>query len=183
MINARNLWWPVAACIIFSAGIFTGQTLPAFIVQPPKPEALIATPKTIAAPKTIAPLSRKVPSVPKNPTPDNSADSKILELFLPDDTQLATMHQQASLDAQIEHIMAMSYVLVNCHQMQDAEYNQTYNKILRYLAQQKSDVPAEQRASEAAKRAIASYTLIYRHVDCADPALPRINEKLAFWRK
>jgi hypothetical protein len=181
MMTPRSLWWPVAACIIFSAGIFTGQTLPPFIVQPPKPEPVIVHPQPKPKPKT-AQIS-KAPSVPKNAIPDTSTDSQILELFLPDDTQLASMHHQASLDAQIEHIMAMSYVLVNCHQMQDAEYNQTYNKILRYLAQQKSDVPAEQRASEAAKRAIASYTLIYRHVDCNDPALPRINEKLAFWRK
>jgi len=87
------------------------------------------------------------------------------------------------MDALLEHIMAMSYVLVNCDLMKDNEYEETYTKILRYLAQQQSASSPEERASEAAKRAIASYKLIYRHVDCADASLPTIASQLASWRQ
>lgn len=177
-MSPRAFWWPVAVAIIFTTGVVTG-----YLLRPPEKTAIASTPH--AAPKAkMLPPAAALPKVPPvTPAPSQTPDSEILQLFLPEPDELAKMHQESNVDATIEHIIVMSYMLVNCGLMRDVEYEQTYSTLLRYLAQFPDEDSPEARASEAAKRAVASYGLIYRHADCNDASMKKIAKQLADWRK
>jgi hypothetical protein len=172
-------------------GVVLGTLLHPFIYAPvdPLPDPLMgaATSSENTAIAQVeetlsAPIIEAPPIPTQKPLRANEREDYVLELFAPSVEEASQMQQQTSQSQRLEQTMLMAYLLTNCNLMSQAEYKQTYQALLRYLQADGADNAAKM-AQDAAKRASASYQLVYRYVPCEDVSLIQTAQNLAAWRK
>lgn len=175
------------ALLIFLCGIGVGFSLFPHVMPPVNEEQYAASTSeaAIEPESTYQPddaLAAYVPDVPEERplTPDDQ-ESYVLQLFSPTSSQVNEMQTESEQMKLLEQTMMISFLLSNCDLMKKAEYEETYLAMVKYLTN--SGVAQPQKvAQEAAKRAKASYQMVYRHVSCKDPSLYQTAASLAEWR-
>ncbi len=174
----------VPALLIFLCGIGVGLSLFPHVM----PQASNVQPAETA--ETVLPevtyqhddLAVYIPEVPQEaPLTANDQESYVLQLFSPTSSQVNEMQTESEQMKLLEQTMMISFLLSNCGLMKKAEYQETYIAMVKYLTNSGVDQP-QRVAQEAAKRAKASYQMVYRHVSCNDPSLYQTAASLAEWR-
>jgi hypothetical protein len=120
-------------------------------------------------------------------TPPRSAnDTLILDLFSPSDASLHQQLNEAQISQRIEQILSTSFVLKQCHIIDDVLYRDTFRALIVYA--QAMHLTKDAPSAEAAVRRLAesagtSYALVYSRTKCDHPKLPIIAQQLRDWQQ
>lgn len=175
----------VPALLIFLCGIGVGLSLFPHVMPQVNNLQPAKTAETAAPANAYQPnddLAVYIPEVPEErPLTADDQESYVLQLFSPTSSQVNEMQTESEQMKLLEQTMMISFLLSNCGLMKKAEYQETYVAMVTYLTNSGIDQP-QRVAQEAAKRAKASYQMVYRHVSCKDPSLYQTAASLAEWR-
>lgn len=174
------------AALIFLCGIGVGLSMFPYVMphttpQSPQIVALDQAPEAPPQPQDTAEIM--VPELPtQKPLSPDDQESYVLQLFSPTSSQVSEMQDESEHLKLLEQTMMISYLLSNCELMSKQDYRKTYMALVKYLTNNGDPTP-EATARAAAKRAQASYQMVYRHVPCEDPSLRQMAASLAEWRE
>lgn len=185
---ARHFIAPAA--LIFLCGVGVGFSLfpHVFVVRAPTqpnnlqeistlPDAVMETATANDAPALdIPPLPRQAPVTSVD------QENSVLQLFSPTSTEVDAMQSESEQMKLLEQTMMLSYLLSNCGIMKQPEYELTYEALIKYLTNY-GDPEPNATARSAAKRAEASYKMVYRNIPCDDPSLFQMAASLREWRQ
>ena len=185
---SRQLILP--ATLIFLIGVGVGFSLfphmfPAPAPAPAQEDAqLQPEPSTIASPDSTTDYDMAdIPPLPEQePLTSSDQEAYVLQLFSPTSGQVDAMQVESEHLKLLEQTMMISYLLSNCRVMQKDEYERTFEALVKYLKNYGEPDPYKS-AMASAKRAAASYKMVYRHVPCDDPSLYQMAASLREWRQ
>lgn len=142
-------------------------------------------PRPESAPTIASPTPEPTPEPTTHPTLD-AKSTTILELFNPSDQALTKQLTDTALSQQIEQILTTSFVLTRCKLITEENYRDNYRALTAYATTMRLAPDAAATAArlrQLAESASTSYAFVYRRVQCDDPSLPPIAEKLLAWQK
>ena len=105
-------------------------------------------PTTTAVEAVAQPVATPMPSLPI------TESDQIIDLFEPSSDALQQQRSTSDITKQIENAMIVSYTLMHCNLMTQAEYSDTFNALITYSLRNKLEPDAAR--AEAHVRAIAS---------------------------
>lgn len=147
--------------------------------RPPAP-VLVTAPAAPApaVPPPAEPVSE--PATAPVPEPD-----LVLDLFEPTPASLDAQQQATKRRNQLEEALAVTFLLTRCKLMDQQEYSDTYNALIRYAHRAGLGTDLVETAAlmqPIASAAGATYALVYSRVPCTAPSLPPALATLRHWR-